>query len=52
MSPSIPTTSCKGQPPLVTVRDILSVRANPRGGKVDSLETPPALAPAKPGASR
>ncbi|SFP85463.1 biofilm PGA synthesis lipoprotein PgaB [Variovorax sp. OK605] len=47
-----PDDFLEGQPPLVTVRDILSVRANLRGGKVDSLETPPALAPAKPGASR
>lgn len=43
-----PDDFLQGQPPLVTVRDILSVRADPRGGKVDSLETPPALAPAKP----
>ncbi|SFP03919.1 biofilm PGA synthesis lipoprotein PgaB [Variovorax sp. PDC80] len=40
-----------GEPPLVTVRDILSVRANLAGGKVDGLETPPALAPAKPAAA-
>jgi len=40
-----------GEPPLVTVRDILSVRANLAGGKVDGLETPPALAPTKPAAA-
>lgn len=43
-----PDDFLEGQPPLVTVRDILSVRVNLRGGKIDSLETPPALAPAKP----
>ncbi len=40
-----------GEPPLVTVRDILSVRASLAGGKVDGLETPPALAPTKPAAA-
>ena len=46
-----PDDFLEGQPPLATVRDILSVRAELRKARPDRLETPPALAPTKPGAA-